>query len=49
MDRATARGIRRYGEATGQTEKQLKRDWLKLSHKERGRLRKKLTGKKSRP
>jgi hypothetical protein len=45
MDRKTLKGIRRYGQATGQTEKQLKRDWLKLSHRERGRLRSKLTGK----
>jgi hypothetical protein len=47
MDRKTLKGIRRYGQATGQTEKQLKRDWLKLSHRERGRLRAKLTSRKA--
>lgn len=44
MDHRIAFALRRYASETKQGEKVVKRDWLKLNHRERGKMRKALVG-----
>lgn len=46
MDRKTSKSLKTYAAKTGQTTGTVKRDWLKLSHRERGPMRRALTGAK---
>lgn len=42
MDRQTSKALRNLAAASNETQKAAKRGWLKLSHKQRGKLRKTL-------